>query len=404
MQNSKNDAEIIGLIGLAHSISHFFHLIIVPLFPWIKAEFGLSYAELGLLMTVFYVTSSVVQATSGLLVDRYGARPILFLGVALLALSATTLGLSHHYWMLIVGMGLAGVGNGVFHPVNYTMINHLVKTPNLPHAYSVHGVTGYLGWAGAPLFLLALAALFDSWRAAEFGAAILACGVLVLLFWRKNTFNDHAEKPHEEDLVPTISTLSIFKLPSMWMSWLFFYLTSFSFVAIQSFSSTALVDIYQIPLTLTASSYTLFMIASAVGLIVGGFVSAKFPDPDKVITSAFILSGVMALIIGLGIFPGWTMPIVFAIMGFGGGMAAPARDLMVRAATPKGASGRIFGLVYSGIDFGSSSGPLLFGLFMDWKSPQSIFYAMAILQLGAIVVASQLNRMNQKNSAYPALA
>jgi MFS family permease len=395
MNSNKKDVEIISLIGLAHSISHFFHLIIAPLFPWIKVEFGLTYAELGLLMTTFYVVSSVVQSTSGLLVDRYGARPMLFIGIFFLMISAFILGFAQTYTMLVIGVSIAGLGNGVFHPVDYTMINHLVKEKNLAHAYSVHGVTGYLGWSAAPLFLLSLTALFDSWRVAEFGAGVLAGIVLLILLYRRKQLEDHEVDKHYEEKEAPIATLAIFKLPSMWMSWLFFYLTSFGFAGIQSFSSSALVDIYQIPISLTASSYTLFMICSALGLIAGGFVATKISDPDRVITTAFLISGVMAIVTGLGIFPGWTVPVLFALMGFGGGMAGPARDLMVRAGTPKGASGRVFGLVYSGIDFGAASGPVLFGLFMDWKSPEIIFYSIALLQLIAVLVAYLLNQHNK---------
>ncbi|BDW10779.1 MFS transporter [Polynucleobacter sp. SHI8] len=399
MNSNKKDVEIISLIGLAHSISHFFHLIIAPLFPWIKEEFGLTYAELGLLMTTFYVVSSVVQSTSGLLVDRYGARPLLFIGIFFLMISAFILGLSQTYTMLLIGVSIAGIGNGVFHPVDYTMINHLVKQKNLAHAYSVHGVTGYLGWAAAPLFLLSLTALFDSWRVAQFGAGILAGVVLLILLYRRKQLEDDVVEENQLEENAPIATLAIFKLPSMWMSWLFFYLTSFGFAGIQSFSSSALVDIYQIPISLTASSYTLFMICSALGLIAGGFVATKISDPDRVITTAFLISGVMAIVTGMGIFPGWTVPVLFALMGFGGGMAGPARDLMVRAGTPKGASGRIFGLVYSGIDFGAASGPVLFGLFMDWKSPEIIFYSIAVLQLFAVLVAHLLNQHNKNKLA-----
>jgi MFS family permease len=399
MNPNKKDAEIISLIGLAHSISHFFHLIIAPLFPWIKVEFGLTYAELGLLMTTFYVVSSVVQSTSGLLVDRYGASPLLFIGIFFLMISAFILGLSQTYSMLLIGVSIAGIGNGVFHPVDYTMINHLVKPKNLAHAYSVHGVTGYLGWAAAPLFLLSLTALFDSWRVAEFGAGALAGIVLLVLLYRRKQLDDHVVEENQLEENAPVATLAIFKLPSMWMSWLFFYLTSFGFAGIQSFSSSALVDIYQIPISLTASSYTLFMICSALGLIAGGFVATKIPDPDRVITTAFLISGLMAVVTGLGVFPGWSVPVLFALMGFGGGMAGPARDLMVRAGTPKGASGRVFGLVYSGIDFGAASGPVLFGLFMDWKSPEIIFYSIAVLQLIAVLVAYLLNQHNKNKLA-----
>ena len=154
-----SDVRVIGLISLAHGSSHFFHLILPSMFPWLKDAFALSYAELGLLMSIFFVVSCVAQASSGFLVDRIGARPVLFAGVGLLALAALTYSQSNGYAMLILGAVIAGCGNGIFHPVDFTLINHKVSPPNLPYAYSMHGVTGYLGWAAAPAFMVGIAEL-----------------------------------------------------------------------------------------------------------------------------------------------------------------------------------------------------------------------------------------------------
>jgi MFS family permease len=112
-----------------------------------------------------------------------------------------------------------------------------------------------------------------------------------------------------------------------------------------------------------------------------------------------LASGIATIFAGIGLFDAWSIPLLFALMGFGSGMASPSRDLMVRAATPKGSSGKVFGLVYSGIDCGSATGPILFGLFMDWKSPQIIFYGIAFFQIIAIFVAAQLNTINNAKLA-----
>lgn len=87
----KQDATIIGLVGLAHASSHFAHLLLPLMFPVFMQEFGLSYSELGLLMTTFFVVSGLGQASAGFVVDRLGARPLLFvaLGIFVLACSAT---------------------------------------------------------------------------------------------------------------------------------------------------------------------------------------------------------------------------------------------------------------------------------------------------------------------------
>jgi FSR family fosmidomycin resistance protein-like MFS transporter len=161
----KQDASVIGLVGTAHMISHFSQLLLAPLFPWLKEEFSVSYAELGFLMTIFFVVSCAVQALSGFVVDRFGPRPILFGGLSLLGIAAFGYSVSTSYWMLAAFAVIAGIGNGVFHPVDYTLINRKVSAPRLGHAYSVHGITGSLGWALAPAMLVPLTFAF-SWRVA----------------------------------------------------------------------------------------------------------------------------------------------------------------------------------------------------------------------------------------------
>src|SRR6516165_10833279 len=93
----RGDAAVMGLVGLAHCASHFSQLLLPPLFPWLKDAFHASYAELGFLLTVFFIVSCSVQALSGFIVDRFGPRPILFGGIALLAAAAFGLAASTSY-------------------------------------------------------------------------------------------------------------------------------------------------------------------------------------------------------------------------------------------------------------------------------------------------------------------
>jgi len=179
--NIRHDAVVIGLVGMAHSISHFSQLLLAPLFPWLKEEFAVSYAELGLLMSIFFVVSCAVQAMSGFVVDRFGPRPILFGGLALLAAAAFGFATSQSYWMLAFFSVVAGVGNGVFHPVDYTLLNRKVHPSRLGHAFSVHGITGSLGWALAPAMLVPIAMAF-SWRVALMCAGALALLVIAILW------------------------------------------------------------------------------------------------------------------------------------------------------------------------------------------------------------------------------
>src|SRR3954467_8161986 len=181
----RHDANVIGLVGLAHLISHFSQLLLAPLFPWLREEFHASYIELGFLMTLFFVVSCAVQAASGFLVDRHGPRPILFAGLTLIAIAAFGFAASPNYWSMAFFAIIAGVGNGVFHPVDYTLLNRKVSPPRLGHAYSFHGITGSLGWALAPALLVPLAIAF-SWRVALMAAGTLAFVVLVVLLFNRD--------------------------------------------------------------------------------------------------------------------------------------------------------------------------------------------------------------------------
>ena len=393
MSTQRNNVEVIGLVGLAHSISHFFHLILAPLFPWLKIEFGLSYAELGLLMTVFFVVSTIVQATSGFIVDRKGAYPVLLVGVGMLSISALSLSFAPNYSVLILGAAISGVGNGVFHPVNYTLLNKLVETKNLGHAYSVHGVTGNLGWAAAPIVLIGLTTLFD-WRVALQGASLIAFAILLLLWSRRATLHDAPKHSHQAQEVSG-SAFGFLKLPAIWMCWGFFLLTTLALSGIQSFAPSALKAIYNVDLAVATTAYTSYMLASAAGMILGGFIASRYKQSDRVIASAFLMSGCMAVLIGLGIFPGAMVPVLFAMMGLGAGIAGPSRDLMIRSATPKGSTGRVYGMVYSGLDTGLATGPLLFGLLMDMKLPPMIFFGIAVFQMLAIFTAVRLTGRTQ---------
>jgi MFS family permease len=335
-------------------------------------------------------------------VDHRGARPVIFTGIALLALSAFVLALAPNYWLLILGAAIAGMGNGVFHPSDYTLLNQLVTPKNLGHAYSVHGITGYLGWAFAPIFLLGITTLFD-WKVALFSASALALCVLLLLWMRKDTLLDQPKQSpapsQENDLKVKQATFAFMKLPTIWMCWGFFFLTALALAGIQSFSPSALQAIYEVPLSVTTQAYTCFMLASAGGMILGGFAASRVHQPDLVITFSFLLSAFMAVIVGLGVFPSFMVPVLFALMGLGAGVAGPSRDLMIRSATPKGSTGRVYGMVYSGLDSGMALGPFMFGLLMDAQLPPIIFFAIAAFQVGAIFTAVQLSGKTRTQTA-----
>lgn len=387
----KQDARVIGLVGLAHGVSHFYHLILAALFPWLKPAFNLSYAELALLMTVFFAVSGTGQALAGFVVDRVGARRVLFSGMAMLGVSALVLSNAQSYAGLVIGALLAGMGNSIFHPADYTILNQRVSRERLAHGFSVHGISGNLGWAAAPLFLTGLAAATD-WRTALLSAAALPFSVLAVLWLNREALRPDPIPPGGAAAAGTASggegALGFLRLPSVWMCFAFFFLTALALGGIQSFAATGLVKLYGMSLAMATSAYTAYMLASAGGMLLGGFLGAGRKNHDRTIAAAFAIAAVLALLLGLAVVPSWGAVMLMALVGFFSGIAGPSRDLMIRAAAPKNATGRVYGVVYSGLDSGLSVGPPLFGLMMDAGKPQMVFATIAFFLLLAIATAT----------------
>lgn len=389
----KQDALIIALVGIAHGVSHFFHMILAPLFPWLKSAFDLSYAELGLLMSVFFVVSGVGQALAGFVVDRVGARAVLFFGMLCLALSAGLLAIAPNYLTLLLGAMLAGLGNSVFHPSDFTILNQRVSTSRLSHAFSVHGISGNLGWAAAPLFLIGITQAFD-WRAALLCAAALPLLVLgLLIFWRDLLLTSTAKKADDVALKSSTAQAAkehafhFMRLPAVWMCFAFFLMISMGLGGIQSFASTALHDLYGMSLTWATSAYTAYMLTSALGMVWGGFIAAKTTQHDRTIAIAFSCSAALSLLIASALPAAWLAVMLMGAVGLGAGIAGPSRDLLIRAAAPANATGRVYGVVYSGLDIGLAFSPLLFGAIMDAKHPQWVFVCIGLFQFLALFTA-----------------
>ena len=381
----RRDARVIGLVGMAHGTSHFYHLILAALFPWLKDDFGLSYAQLGLLMTVFFVISGIGQALAGFVVDRVGALRVLFFGMAMLGISALVLSVAGSYPALLGGALMAGVGNSIFHPADYTLLNQRVSRARLAHGFSVHGISGNIGWAAAPLFMTTVAAVAD-WRTALACAAVLPFTVLAILFVNRTAL--YANPPAATATAAGQGgTFGFLRLPTVWMCFAFFFLTAVALGGIQAFSAIGLIQLYDITRQLATSSYTAYMLASAGGMVVGGFLGAGSTHHDRIIALSFAVAALLAVILGGAFVPGWLALPLMALIGFCSGVAGPSRDLMIRAAAPQGATGRVYGVVYSGLDTGLSVGPLLFGAVMDAGHPGWLFMGVALFQVLAIGTA-----------------
>ena len=377
---ARRDYGTISLIGLAHGTSHFFHMLLPPLFPAFIKDFGLSYSELGLLVTTFFVISGIGQALAGFLVDKRGARPVLFAALACFVLASVAAGMATGFAGLMLAAALAGLGNSPFHPVDFTILNKRVSQQRLGHAFSVHGITGNLGWALAPVFSIGIAEATGNWRYAYLGTGLVALAVIALLFFKREAIDDsQGSWGHAKPVagVKEEHPMAFLRLPSVWLCFSFFFFTTAALSAIQSFASPALGQMYGLPLSLTAYVVTGYMLCGALGMVIGGFLVARVQRLERTIALAMALAAGLLLLVAAGWLPPLVAAAATALAGFGTGLAGPSRDMLIKRAAPPGATGRVYGTVYSGLDVGFALAAPVFGAMLDGGHPAGVFAGSA---------------------------
>lgn len=376
----QQDAAIIGLVGLAHASSHFGHLLLPPLFPVFMTEFGLSYSQLGLLVSIFFVVSGVGQASAGFVVDKLGARPMLFAAIGLFVLACLLGAIAGGYNALLGVAAVAGLANATFHPVDFTILNQRVSAPRLGYAFSAHGLTGNLGWALAPVFFVGISALAN-WRTAYLAAAVLYVLVLLLLFVNREKLLTRVVTHPKDQAVE--HSMAFMKLPVVWWCFGFFFLSTMTLAVVQSFSVSILKAMHGISFESATLTLTAYMLCGALGMFVGGFVAAKSHHSDRAVAWSMTAGALLLALCGSGLLGASLTMVILASTGFAIGIGGPSRDMMIKRATPRGATGRVYGLVYSGLDTGFAVSPVLFGALMDRG-----WYASTLLGAAGVLLLS----------------
>jgi FSR family fosmidomycin resistance protein-like MFS transporter len=394
------DAKIIGLVAGGHSTSHFVQLAVPPLFPLIRADLDVSYAALGMILAIFYAVSALLQPFAGFVVDRYGGRGVLLGGFALMGVGTAVMGFANGVVLLGAGAVISGVGNSVFHPADFAILNATVTPKRLPHAFSLHGVFGMLGFAIAPLFSATMGALFG-WKVALLAAAGVVFAVLAVLVLNAGLLAGQREKKVEEKL-PLRERARVLLDPQVVTCFLFFALHAAALTGIMSFGISAMREQFGAAATLASGAVTAYMLGTAGGMLAGGFVATRSSRPDLVAAAGIAVSATSIFLIAINFVPVIALIPTFAIAGMAVGLTYPSRDMIVRASTPPGATGRVFGFVYAGLDVGSFATPVFYGWLMDRHLPHGVFYAVFAFMLGALCAVLATRRSGSR--AAPASA
>lgn len=396
------DAKVIGVVGSAHALSHFFQLVLPPLFPLLRAEFGVSYATLGALLSVFYVASGLCQFGAGFAVDRFGARPVMLSGLGLLAGGTLLAGLVPGVGWLFPLVVLMGIGNGVFHPADFAVLNANVNPRRLGHAYSSHGIGGSLGYALAPVVSFGLASAFG-WR-----SALMVCGLLGLVGLAVLATQRAALDSRKHGAVAPKHTLAgsleLFRQRPILLCFAYFCVLTIATIGIQTFLGTSLNAAYGLPLAIAATALTAYLLGNASGVLAGGFLAARTARHDRVAATGLAIGATLVVLLALfAPLAAWAIPLL-ALTGVALGATGPSRDMIVRGATPKGASGRVYGFVYSGLDLGSALAPAAMGAMVDHGSPRMVAAAISAFLFVAIATVVQVRRAGRAGGAVVAAA
>ena len=384
----------LGLVGAAHFMSHFYGMALPPLFPFLHQDLGVSYTVLGVLFSAKKITSGVLQLPAGIVVDRVGAKAMLLFGLLACSLAIGLIGTIDSLIVLAALILLLGLGEAVIHPTDYTILNSSMPEHFMGRSFSVHTFCGHIGTALAPVLLLTLTALWD-WRTALMASGLAGVAVTLAVGAQWGVLRDgvpakgkrkEAVSAQDADMSTGAMLRKILSSPPILYLFLFFCLFSVAGTGLREFAVAGLMALNDMPVAAAGGAVSGFLFASAFGVLAGGYVADKTRRHDLAASGALVAAAVLVTIIG-GVDLHFTVLVFcFTIAGFFSGVIRPARDMMIRNAAPRGATGKVFGFVFSGSSIGGGIAPVVYGFMLDMGKPSWIFYTSAVFMILCMIV------------------
>ncbi|MFT8245621.1 MFS transporter [Roseomonas sp. BN140053] len=391
------DWRTIGLIGTAHFFSHFYMLCLVPLFPAWHAEFGVSFAALGLSLALMSGVTAVLQTPAGFLVDRYGARSFLVGGSLLMMLSIAAMAAAPSYWVILALAALSGVGNSVYHPADYSILAGSVNKARMGRAFAMHTLTGNLGFAVAPP-LVAVLALSVGWRGALLAVGLLGLPVVAAILWQSRFLVDQA-KPREAKGTAGPMLLS----RPMLLFFAFFLLTTMATSGLQAFLIPLLDKQWGVPVQIGSFALTGYMVGMTLGVLIGGWYADRYKQHMAFVFGLTGAGMVLFLLLGLVRLPDLLVPAVALLGGVALGAARTPRDVMVKDAAPPGQIGKVFGFVSSALPLGQALVPVPFGWLLD-AGYAFLALPLVVVLLGLSLLCAGAGRSEARSAPGPVAA
>ncbi|TCT07987.1 MFS transporter [Aquabacter spiritensis] len=379
----------ISAVSVAHFVSHLQQLALAPLFIAMRADLGVSFTELGALLSVFYLFSGGGQVLAGVLVDRFGAHRLLLGGILLQSASMVGLGLVPHFSAMLLLAALAGLGNSVYHPADLSILSHRVRGDRLGRAFAAHVVAGNLGYAASPLVSGALALMYG-WRMALVLIGLGCLAVAFGLLLARPLLRIDVPGAARHAAAPAPRFVDILAMRVVLLAFLYFLLTAICLVGLQGFGITALQEGFGMGTAFAALTLSAYQGANICGVMIGGYIADRASRHHLIAMAGLAIACAALLVVGSGENLPFVTLALLAVTGFSLGITTPARDVLVRHAAPAQARGKVFGVVYSGYDVGALAGPLMYGVLLDQHLNHAVFLAAAAPLLLGIVTMTGL--------------
>jgi len=382
----RHDAKVISIVAVAHFVSHVHIMLLPPILLLVKDHFGASYSEIALAITAYNVASALLQTPAGFLVDRIGARVMLTLGLILSGAALCVSTLLPGYWFFLIGYTLLGVANTVYHPADYSILSATIDARRMGKAFSVHTFAGYLGSGVTPAMVAGAVALWG-WNGGFMCAAVLSFAAAILLMVTGSVLPRVPRKApaaaatKDDGKVGWDLLLSAPILRNL----LFFFCLAMANGGIQTFGVVSLGALHGTPATTANVGLSGFLLFSALGVLLGGIIADRTPHHERVAAAGFACTSTMAVLMGWVEMPGALLIFVMAAGGLLNGIIQPSRDMMVRAVTPAGSFGKVFGFVTTGFNLGGMVAPLTYAWLMDHGQPRLIYVIVILFILLALV-------------------
>lgn len=396
-------------------MSHFYSNTLPPLLPLLNQDLGISYTMLGALLSLRGIMSSGMQVPAGFLVDRYGAKLILSIGLAMCAFGTLITSAAVDYWMILVGGIVLGIGNSAFHPADYSILSGSMDEGFMGRAFSLHSFSGNLGNAIAPVVLITITAYFN-WRVSLMVAGIAGFIIMagLLTQWKYISEDASPRRPKKKEAEAPAAdgapapqsgwevTRYILTSPAILFLFLYYAMNTLASGGMRNFAVAGLAETHGTAATIANAAFTTFLVANAAGVLVGGWLADFTKRHELVAAVGLAISAGVVFIVGVYDLPSVVLIMIFAFAGLTNGLIGPARDMLIRRASPKGSMGKVFGFVFSGQTIGQAIAPLLFGFMIDSGAPAWIFYVSAlftILCMVVVLVSAKYSRVTPPQAA-----